>query len=251
MKIIKSTNNSLIKDIVKLKEKKYRDEMDMFLIEGPHLVEMAYKSNSLEMVFISESVLEKYKKYVDKISVVIVTDAIIGKLSFSKTPQGLVGVARKKINNKINGNKIIILDNLQDPGNVGTLFRSALAFNYDQVIVSNDSVDIYNDKLIRASQGAIFSLNIFKGDLKDIYKELNKKDYQIIATSLKEDSTYLKNLKVKDKYALILGNEGKGISTLSYKNATEVVKIEMSDKIDSLNVGVAGSIIMYKLSIDK
>ena len=196
MKIIKSLQNQNIKDIAKLKEKKYRDMTSLFLVEGEHLVKMAKEANSLETVLVDENELEKYLELVDEDNTIIVNEAIVNKLSYTKSPQGIVGVVRKKELYMQGLNKVLVLDNLQDPGNVGTLLRSALAFNYNQVFISDESVDIYNDKVIR-------------------------------------------------------GNEGNGISELSKNNADEIVKINMSSRIDSLNVSVAGSIAMYYIKGEK
>ena len=140
---------------------------------------------------------------------------------------------------------------MQDPGNVGTLIRSALAFNYDKVYASESTVDVYNEKVVRASQGAIFKINIVKKELNQIYRILSMDNFQIIVTSLTNNSVYLNELKTKEKFAIVLGNEGNGVSEVSLKNATDVVKIRMSDKIDSLNVAVAGSIVMYNLGEER
>ena len=140
-----------------------------------------------------------------------------------------------------------MLDTLQDPGNVGTLIRSALAFNYDKIYVSESTVDVYNEKVIRASQGAIFKINVVKKELSEIYRILKNNEFEILVTSLTNNSIYLEEMEKKEKFAIVLGNEGNGVSEVSLKNATSIVKIRMSDKIDSLNVAVAGSIIMYNL----
>ena len=147
--------------------------------------------------------------------------------------------------------KVLVLDNLQDPGNVGTLLRSALAFNYNQVFISDASVDLYNDKVIRASQGAIFKINIKRDSLENIYHFLKDERFKIYVTALNNNSVYLEEVKQSKKMALVLGNEGNGVSEISKKNADEIVKIHMSSKIDSLNVSVAGSIAMYYIKGEK
>lgn len=245
MKIIKSLQNQNIKDIAKLKEKKYRDMTGLFLIEGEHLVRMAIESGNLETILVDENAIEKYLDFIDEENTIIVNEAIVNKLSYTKSPQGIVGVVRKKEIYVQGLSKVLILDNLQDPGNVGTLLRSALAFNYNQVFISNESVDIYNDKVIRASQGAIFKLNIKRDSLSNIYSLLKDEKFKIYATGLTNNSLYLEDLKPSKKCALVLGNEGNGISEETKNEADEIVKINMSSKIDSLNVSVAGSIAMY------
>lgn len=248
MKIIKSLQNEQIKIIGRLKNKKHRLETNQFIVEGPHLVQMAIESNRLLTLIITQDEIISYKKYLEKIDTLIVSKSIINKLSFSKSPQNVMGVAMIQESSLIEGNKIIVLDNVQDPGNVGTLLRSALAFDFDQVILSSNCVDLYNDKVVRASQGAIFKIATLSEDLEDVYKQLKKQDYQIIATSLNDKSMPLNNLQTKAKFAIVLGNEGSGVSKTSLDNASVVVKIKMSSKIDSLNVGVAGSIVMYELN---
>ncbi len=251
MKIIKSLQNQSIKDIAKLKEKKYRDMTGLFLIEGEHLVRMAIESGNLETILVDENAIEKYLELIDEEHTIIVNEAIVNKLSYTKSPQGIIGVVRKKEIYVQGLSKVLVLDNLQDPGNVGSLLRSALAFNYSQVFISDDSVDIYNDKVIRASQGAIFKINIKRDTLSNIYSLLQDEKFKIYATGLTNNSLYLDELKPSKKCALVLGNEGNGISEETKNIADEIVKIHMSSKIDSLNVSVAGSIAMYYIKGEK
>ncbi len=247
MRVIKSLQNEQIKYYARLKEKKYRDETGLFLIEGEHLVRMAIEANCLVTLLVAEEDIENYLDIIEEDKTIVVTESIINKLSFTKTPQNVIGIAKQNIVDKKEVNHVLVLDTLQDPGNVGTLIRSALAFNYDKIYVSESTVDVYNEKVVRASQGAIFKINIVKKGLKEIYRFLSNNDFQIIVTSLTNNSLYLEELKSKDKFAIVLGNEGNGVSEESLKNASNIVKIRMSDKIDSLNVAVAGSIIMYRL----
>ena len=251
MKIIKSLQNQNIKDIAKLKEKKYRDMTGLFIIEGEHLVKMALEAGNLETILVDENLLDKYLDIINEDYTIIVNEAIVNKLSYTKSPQGIIGVVRKKEMYVQGLNKVLVLDNLQDPGNVGTLLRSALAFNYNQIFISDESVDIYNDKVIRASQGAIFKLNIKRDSLENIYAILKEEKFKIYATALGDNSVYLDDLKPNKKCALILGNEGNGISVLSKSVADEIIKIKMSSRIDSLNVSVAGSIAMYYIKGEK
>lgn len=247
MRIIKSLQNEQIKNFAKLKEKKYRDESGLFLVEGDHLVRMAIEANCLTTLLVAEEELENYLDIIDEEKTIIVTESIINKLSFTKSPQNVIGIAKQNNVDKKDVSKILVLDTLQDPGNVGTLIRSALAFNYDKVYVSESTVDIYNEKVIRASQGAIFKINVVKKELNEIYRILKNNGVHILVTSLTDNSIYLEEVEKKEKFAIVLGNEGNGVSEVSLKNASSIVKIKMSDKIDSLNVGVAGSIVMYNL----
>jgi len=247
MKIIRSLQNEQIKSFSRLKEKKYRDETGLFLVEGDHLVRMALEANCLTTLLVAEEELENYLDIIDEDKTIIVTESIINKLSFTKTPQNIIGIAKQNTFDKKDVSSVLVLDTLQDPGNVGTLIRSALAFNYDKIYVSESTVDIYNEKVVRASQGAIFKINIVKKELNEIYRILKMNEFDILVTSLTHNSIYLDEVDKKEKFAIVLGNEGNGVSEVSLKNATKVIKIKMSDKIDSLNVGVAGSIAMYVL----
>ncbi len=251
MRIIKSIQNQSIKDIAKLKEKKYRDMTSLFIIEGEHLVRMAQEAGNLETILVDEDALEKYLDIINEDNTIIVNEAIVNKLSYTKSPQGIIGVVRKREVYVQGLSKVLVLDNLQDPGNVGTLLRSALAFNYNQVFISDNSVDIYNDKVIRASQGAIFKINIKRDSLEHIFHFLKEEKFKIYATALTDNSLYLEELKPHKKCALVLGNEGNGVSEISKEVADEIVKIHMSSKIDSLNVSVAGSIAMYYIKGEK
>lgn len=242
MKTITSLSNPLIKSYYKLREKKNRDIDKLFLVEGYHLVSEAKKSNLLETVLITNEV-----DYIDGVTNILVSREIIEKLSFVKSPQMIIGVCNYFQEYDLTDTKYIILDNVQDPGNIGTLVRSALGFGINSIIFSEKSVDIYNDKFLRSTQGAIFNVKIFKGNIKNYINILKQKGIKIIGTSL-NNSYDLKSLQIQDNYAIILGNEANGVSK-EILDITDInVKINISKKLESLNVAVAGSIIMYYLS---
>ena len=179
LKKIDSLNNNYIKELLKLKLKKYRDAEKKFLVEGYHLVEEA-KDNLVEVLIVDE------KDIVEGVSNILVTKEIIKKLSFSETPQMIIGVCKYlSYNENENFNKVLLLDGLQDPGNIGTLIRSALGFGIDLVVLSNDSVDLYNDKLIRSSQGALFKVKTVQKDIKEMISLLKKHNIKVFGTSLK------------------------------------------------------------------
>lgn len=226
----------MIKDLFKLKQKKYRQKEKQFLVEGRHLVEEAYLFGYLSMVlYLDESPYEDVESYK-------VTPEIIDKLSEVKNNQSLIGLCRIP-NHKRNFNKVLLLDGLQDPGNMGTLMRSAVAFGFDTLVLDK-CVDILNPKVIRSTQGAIFKLQYIYEDILNFMED--NQDMTFIATDLKAE-TYLNDIKVSsDKIGLILGNEGNGIRDEVSKTSHIKAKIKMQDT-ESLNVGVAGSICMYKL----
>ena len=144
MKIITSANNSYIKDLIKLKQKKYRDINKLYLVEGYNILEEAKEYVKTILVSDKEDI-EKYKKF--NVEIILVSEEIIKKLASTQTPQGVIGVCKYKDPKEVNG-KVVMLDGVQDPGNIGTIIRTSIAFGYDTVIMSEDCVDIYNDKVI-------------------------------------------------------------------------------------------------------
>ena len=235
---ISSTQNPKIKELAKLKEKKYRDSEKKYLIEGFHLIEMA-KDYLLEILTTDND----FKEF-GSIPITYVSSDVINKLSFTKSPQPIIGVC-KYFDNKVSlKSNTIILDNLQDPGNIGAIFRSSLAFGIKDIILSLDSVDIYNDKVIRSSQGAIYKLNINYLDCIDAIKTLKNNGVTVYGTSL-QNGTNLKDVKICTPYALILGNEGNGVNKELLRLTSNNIFIEMTNEIESLNVSIAGAIIMH------
>ncbi len=235
---IESTSNQRIKETNKLKQKKYRDESGLFLIEGYHLVEEAYKAGILKEVFTTSNI------NLD-VPITYVTEEIIKYLSDVETPQNIIGVCRKLDNNTI-GDKVVVLDDIQDPGNLGTIIRSAVAFNFDTIILSENSVDVYNPKVVRASQGMLFKLNIIRKNIKEIINDLKENNYQILATKV-TDGKDVKSLEKNKKICIIMGNEGKGVSEDVLNLADDFIYIKMNDECESLNVAIATSILLYEL----
>lgn len=244
VKEIKSINNEYIKELAKLKNKKNRDIAGKFLVEGYHLIEMA--KEYLETILISDY---KDLNIIKNKNYILVTKEIINKLSSTQSPQGIIGIVNKKKESISNGN-ILMLDNVQDPSNLGTLIRSALAFGINNIILSEDCVDMFNDKVIRGSQGSIFKVNYSYCDLISKIKEYKNKGFSILGTSL-ENGVELNKTIINDKFILILGNEGQGIRKEILNETNENIYIPINKEIDSLNVAVAGSILMYELTKNK
>ena len=169
-------------------------------------------------------------------------------LSELNTPNEIMGICYKKKEENISGN-ILILDNIQDPGNLGTIIRSSLAFNVDTIVTSLDTVDLYNPKVLRSTQGMIFHLNIVNMDLTEAITKLKKEEYPIYGTKVEYGSD-VSPLPKKDrrKYALVMGNEGNGISSEVSALCDKFLYIDMNDKVESLNVAVATSILLYELN---
>ncbi len=239
--IYSSIQNSKIKDIKKLNQKKYRDESGLFLVDGEHLVLEAYKCGSLVSVILEEH--EDIDLDIDKI---YVTDSVMNYISNLDNHQKIMGIC-KKIETKELTSRIIVLDGIQDPGNLGTIIRSAKAFNFDTIVLSLDTVDLYNSKVIRASQGLIFHENIITCDIKSFIKDIKDKGYTIVGTKV-DNGTDIRDIKNISSLALIMGNEGNGVSAEVLDMCDLYAHIKMNDNCESLNVGVATSIMMYELS---
>lgn len=238
---IESDENKIVKYVNKLKNPKYIKEEKKFIIEGFHLLEMA----NLEDI---DFVLTLEKLDLDSsINQYIVNEKIMKKLSINKSFSKVIAVCRIRNNEKIEGDLILYLDNLQDPGNIGTILRTALAFNI-KTIISTSLVTFYNQKTIQSSQGAIFHLNLLKGDDKILFGL--KKDYKLIATSLNENTIDLREFNWPNKVVLIVGNEGNGVSKEILNMADSTIKIPI-ENIDSLNVGIATAILIYNFKTTK
>lgn len=235
-----SIDNSKIKDLKKLQTKKYRDKKNSFIIEGKHLVLEAYKTNCLK-----ELLLEENELFPLDIETNYMTNNVMNYLSELETPNNIIGICNKK-EGKLQGNKIVYLDYIQDPGNLGTIIRSCVAFNVDTLILSKNCVDMYNSKVIRASQGMIFHLNIIIEDVENIVPKLKDQGYKIYGTNVMYGKS-LKSIEKSDKFVIIMGNEGNGISEVSEELCDEFIYIDMNSCCESLNVGVATSIILYEL----
>lgn len=230
--IITSLENQKVKILLKLDTSKNRKKEKKFIVEGKHLVDEARKKGVL---------LEAYSLE-EKDGYIALSKEIMKKICNTDTVVTEIGLC-KIVESTTLSDKLLILDGVQDPGNMGALMRSAKAFGFDTIIIGNGSCDIYNDKVIRASQGAIFKLSFIHADLLEIIPKLSV--YDVYGTNV-VNGIELDNVEKKNKMAIVLGNEGNGIS----KEVQEILKkniyIPMSNT-ESLNVSVAGSIIMYKL----
>ena len=238
--MIESINNEQIKEIRKLNDKKYRDESNLFLVEGDHLVKEAYKAGVLKKLILTE---DTYDFDVEKL---LVTDKVIKSISELNNTK-VIGVCSKLSTNLDLSKNVLILDGVQDPGNLGTIIRSCVAFNINNLVLSETSVDLYNSKVIRSTQGMIFNINIIRDDLEKVINNLKDNNYNIYGTNI-INGIDVKDVKKDKKYAIILGNEGNGISNEINALVDKNIYIKMNDKCESLNVEVSGSIILYELS---
>lgn len=233
-----SINNEKVKYWQKLNQKKYRDLEKLFLVEDEHLVNEALKKG------IVKEIITLDKNQIFEVPTFYVTDKIMKLISSQITSAKIIAVCYHLSEREQNGN-ILILDRLQDPGNLGTIIRSAVAFNFDTIVLSNDSVDLYNPKTIRASEGMLFHINIIRTDIIEFLNNLDI-DYKKITTDV-IDGKNIKDINYK-KCALIIGNEGNGVSYEVKKLCDEKVYINMNSNCESLNAGVSASILMYEVN---
>ena len=242
--LITSVSNDRIKEYIKLKERKYRKLKGLFIVEGEHLVEEAYKKGLL-----SELVLLKDTDIDIDVPKVFVTREIINKITDLETSPNILGICKIIESNKLEGDRFVLLDNIQDPGNLGTIIRSAKAFNVDTLVLSRDTVDMYNPKVIRATQGIMFHLNIVVADLEQAINELKKRNIRVFGTDV-ENGMLPSSIPSsnKEKFALVMGNEGNGVKSNIKNMCDDNLYIKMNDEVESLNVAVATSIILYELS---
>lgn len=241
--LITSLDNDRIKNYIKLKDRKYRKKTNTFIVEGMHLVEEAIKED-----LVIELIVEKDTKISTSLPIVYVTKEIINKISEMESPSNIMALCKIRESNII-GDKILMLDEIQDPGNLGTIIRSAKAFNVDTIVLSPNTVDIYNPKVIRATQGMVFHTNIVIKDLIPTIDELKQNGIPIYGTKV-DNGKDVRELKANDKnkYCLIMGNEGNGVSKEILDKCDVYLYIKMNENVESLNVGVATSILLYELN---
>ena len=239
--MIESVNNERIKRIAKLNDKKFQDIENKFIVEGKHLVEEAIKLGYLEEIFLIKD------EDIDFDNKTFVNENVMRKLSTLKSIPNIIGVAKKINNGEVKGN-ILMLDGIKDPGNMGTIIRSCVAFDIDTLVISKDSISMYNPKVVRASEGMIFNQNIVIDDLDKVLTSL--KDYTIYTTDVNGGED-LKDIKFSKNNAIIIGSEASGVKETIKKYADKKLYIKMNSLCESLNAGVSASIIMYELNNKK
>lgn len=241
--VVTSLENERVKRWTKLQKKKYREEFGQYIVEGEHLVLEAYKAGVLV-----ELILEENENVIVDAPFTYVTKEVIDKISSLDSPCSILGVCKKIDSNEIVGNKILILDDIQDPGNLGTIIRSAVAFNIETIILSENTVDLYNSKVLRATQGMIFHTNIVKMNLDVAINEIKSRGIVVYGTNvvLGVDASTLESSD-KEKYALVMGNEGKGVRDEIADICDKNLYININKNVESLNVAIAASILLYEL----
>lgn len=255
MQVITSKDNETVKNIKKLKDKKYRDIEGAFLIEGIKLLEEAINENAdIRTIVIcdecvKEGVIDKKLMYeIAKYDCIYVSEKIFNTITDVTNPQGILAVVNKKnIVKELDYNQelILILDGIQDPGNLGTILRTVDSVNLKQIVISNNSGDVYNPKVVRSTMGAIFRIDVIESDnLEDTIKEIKKHHFKVYSTDLKTtDSIY--NVDY-NKVAVVIGNEANGVSENVLNISDKRIKIPMTGKTESLNASVATGVILYE-----
>ena len=237
IKYIDSKQNNKIKHASSLKENKYRKEYREFLAEGKKSLEIAIESGNVKEVF----TLKPIEGLPSNITQYVVKKDVLDKIALSGSPEGIVFISQIVERKPKKSTKVVYLDRVSDPGNVGTIIRTALAFSYDAIILSSGCCNPYNEKVVSASKGAIFKLPILHGELNEF-----SKGKKVIVSTLTDNAIDLQDLDVKESFILVLGNEAAGVKKEIIDSADIVTKISISN-IDSLNVAVAAGILMNKL----
>lgn len=255
MQVISSKDNELIKHIKKLKDKKYRDENNEYIVEGVKLIEEAVQEKArIKKIIVCEDTTRTYEipthvmLEIAKYECVYVTDKIFSAITQVTNPQGVMAIIEKNAENQqidYTQDIIIALDNVQDPGNLGTILRTVDSIGLNQIIVSKDTVDAFNSKVVRSTMGAIFRVKIIEVEnLIQTIKEMRKHHFKLLVTSLQtENSIY--DIEFNKKI-IVIGNESNGVSKEIQDMADEKTKIPMLGKTESLNASVAAGVVMYE-----
>lgn len=255
MQVISSKDNELVKHIKKLKDKKYRDESNEYIVEGVKLIEEAVKENAkIKKIIVCEDTTRTYEiptnvmLEIAKYECIYVTDKIFSSITQVTNPQGIMAIIEKSNPNQeidYSQDIIVALDDVQDPGNLGTILRTVDSIGLNQIIVSKETADAFNPKVVRSTMGAIFRIKIIEvEDLKQRIKEIKKHHFKLMVTSLQtENSIYDIDFRKK---IIVIGNESNGVSKEIQEMADEKAKIPMLGKTESLNASVAAGIVMYE-----
>jgi RNA methyltransferase, TrmH family len=245
VKYIHSAKNPQVKQWKKLHTKKERENTGTYLVEGFHLVEEALKAENVVVeLIISEDVDIPPRMDYGSIPVTQINKEVIKELSETETSQGIFAVCKQSNPEIAEAKSYLLLDAVQDPGNLGTIIRTADAAGIDAVIVGNGSVDIYNSKVLRSAQGSHFHLPIIRGDLSEWIHKLKVSNIPIYGTAL-ENGTVYSNVSPSDSFAIMLGNEGNGIQTELLNQTDQNLYIPIYGQSESLNVSVAAGILLY------
>ncbi len=242
--MLTSVSNSKVKEWKKLHKRKFRERTGTFLVEGRHLVEEAQKSDWK----VVELIRREGESFVldTEMPVTDVSEQVFQAISQTQTPQGIAAVVERKVESFKPQALTLIIDAVQDPGNLGTLIRTADAAGFNHVVIGEGCVDPFNEKTIRSTQGSLFHIPIYQGELQEVIRNLKAAGVTVWASALQDAKPYKKVLQ-PEKAALIVGNEGQGIQDELLSCASEKVYIPIYGRAESLNVAIAAGILMYHL----
>ncbi|MGN1399736.1 MAG: TrmH family RNA methyltransferase [Erysipelotrichaceae bacterium] len=238
MEVIRSLENKKIKQFASLKQAKYRHKYQQFIIEEKHLIQEAFAKNLIDTLIVLEGSEALYE-----VNTITVSENVMRKLQSNTSLNEYLAICKIQEMKIEKFDRLVVLENIQIPGNLGTIIRTAYSFGYDGIILTKGCCDIYNEKTIQASQGAMFHIPVVYCDLDKSIALLREHNCQIIATGLKNAVNLALTTK-PDKYAIMLGNEGNGLSNQALEASDLTVKIEM-DNFESLNVAAAAAICLY------
>lgn len=252
---ITSVNNELVKDVVKLQQKKYRDEKKLFLLEGFKAIEEALKSGiEIEHIFVNKTKDSQsrlgFLTQQQKANIILTTEPVLKKISTTDSAPEAVAVAKQKtfkLDDIKQAKKVVLLENIKDLGNLGTILRTAKAFSQDSIILYGETVDLYNPKCVRSAVGNLWKIPVVQ--IKD-FQTLKKtfESFDKIATLPKsKDSIYLKDFKTKSSYLIMFGSEADGLSQELIDFSTQKLTIEMNSEVESLNLSVSVGIILHNI----
>lgn len=257
MQHIMSINNPQVKNWRKLQNRKERRKTKTYLIEGFHLIEEAIKhqKQSINKIMIREDLVEtseiaRILKEIEQEQAIVITKQIADGISETETNQGIFAemkIVEEPFPAKINA-PFLFLDAVQDPGNVGTMIRTADAAGFQGVVLGKGTVDLYNDKTLRAAQGSHLHLEIYQGDLVEFIQKFRENELQILGTALNTEAKSYKDVEIKGTFGLIVGNEGVGVSEEVLALVDQNIYIPMKGHAESLNVAIAASILMFHLN---
>lgn len=241
--VITSLENEKVKGYIKLSKKKYRDITNTYIVEGEHLVSEAYKAGLIKEVIVLDG-----EDVLFDVPYTFVSVDVMKKITTMESYPTIMAVCSKNSSNEIIGNRILLLDEIQDPGNLGTIIRSAVAFNIDTIVLSENTVDLYNPKVLRSTQGMYCHINIISMESSTCINLLKSRGVTIYGTNVVNgcDVRELNSLS-KEKFCLVMGNEGNGVRPNIQEMCDKNLYISMNDTVESLNVAIACSILLYEL----
>lgn len=247
MEKITSVSNNLVKETLKLQQKKYREFSGKFLLEGFKSVFEAFHCGvEIEYAFVREDKVSEYEFLKDKI--ILTSEIVLKKISTTDSAPDCVGVAKQKIfgiSQIQNAQKVLLLQNIKDAGNLGTILRTAAAFGVDALVLFGDCVDLYNPKVVRSAVGCLWKLPVVQiSNIEEFQKTFP--NHTKIAT-LPRSKNLLKTFSVEKPFVIMFGSEADGLSEELIKLSTADLKIEMKDNVESLNLSISCGIVLYKL----